>query len=104
MQLFVRATGNIPRFRDARGLPLPAVDELNRILQQRLIKFCLIRGESLIARCGDGLDNRNGGGRPEEDWTGLVGKESNDGGEDTQLARSRLAIRQNLAQIALAQP
>ncbi len=39
-----------------------------------------------------------------KDWTGLVGKESNDGGEDTQLARSRLAIRQNLAQIALAQP
>jgi hypothetical protein len=104
MQLFVRATGNIPRFGDAQGLPLPAVDELSRILRQRLIGICLIRGKLLIARCGDGLDNRDGGRRPEENWTGLLGKESNDGGEDTQLARPRLAIRRNLAQIALAQP
>ena len=83
MQLFFRATGNKPRFGDARGLPLPVVDELSRSLRQRLIEFCLVRGELLIARCGDGLDNRDGVGRPEEDWTGLVGKESNDGGEDT---------------------
>lgn len=96
MQLFFRATGNIPRFGDALGLPLPAVDELSRILRQRLIDFCLIRGELLIARCSDGLNNRDSGGRPEEDWTSLVGKESNNGGEDTQLARPRLAIRQNL--------